>query len=180
MLRSCFPHQGRFANGLYLVLTAIIAPLCITATTRSAEDAGTSSAAPAAPPAFRQADTVAVLSVRKEIDLITLRSLERRLDEAIAAGADAIVIELDTPGGRADAMLDICHLLKTDAPANTVAWIHPKAYSAGAVIALACREIVVSPNSVMGDAAVIAALPGKAGSAGIGRGDRVRTPKRMG
>ena len=42
-----------------------------------------------------------------------------------------------------------------DAPANTVAWINPKAYSAGTIIALACREIVVSPNSAFGDAAPI-------------------------
>ena len=150
--------------GLHCPTMALMAVVLLSAasTLRGADEQPTTggSPAPSPPPAFRQADTVAVLTVSKAIDLITLKSLERRFKEAMDAGADAIVIELDTPGGRADAMLDICHLLKTDAPANTVAWVHPNAYSAGVVIALACREIVVSPNSVMGDAAVITALPG--------------------
>ncbi|MEY3144033.1 MAG: hypothetical protein RLY21_2526 [Planctomycetota bacterium] len=73
---------------------------------------------------------------------------------------DALVIELDTPGGEVEATLDICLRLKSEAPANTVAWIHPKAYSAGTIIALACREIVVAPGSVFGDAAPISVIPG--------------------
>ncbi|MHC4220235.1 MAG: NfeD family protein, partial [Planctomycetota bacterium] len=110
---------------------------------------------PTAVPAYRQANTVAVLTVHGPIDGITLRSLERRVRQARAAGADAIVFDIDTPGGALDATLDICHLVRTEAPANTVAWINPQAYSAGTIIALACREIVVSPNSAFGDAAPI-------------------------
>ncbi len=106
-------------------------------------------------PAYRQANTVAVLTVHGEIDRVTLRSLERRVKEAVDDGAEAIVLDLDTPGGQLDATLDICHLIRTGAPANTVAWIHPKAYSAGTIIALACREIVTSPESSFGDAAPV-------------------------
>ena len=111
-------------------------------------------------PASRQANTVAVLTIRDEIDNITLRSLERRVRKANLDGADAIVLDIDTKGGDAFITLDICHLLKTEAPANSVAWINPEAYSAGTIIALACREIVVAPNSKFGDAAPIKALPG--------------------
>ncbi|MHC5023220.1 MAG: NfeD family protein [Planctomycetota bacterium] len=110
-------------------------------------------------PAYRQANHVAVLSVRGPIDGVTLHSLERRVQEAVDGGADAIVLDIDTPGGEMLATLDICHLLKTGTPANTVAWINPRAYSAGAIIALACREIVMTPNSYVGDAAPIKAAP---------------------
>ncbi|MHC4966339.1 MAG: NfeD family protein [Planctomycetota bacterium] len=106
-------------------------------------------------PAYRQANKVAILTVQGGIDGITLRSLERRVRQARADGADAIVFDIDTPGGALDATLDICHLIRTEAPANTVAWINPQAYSAGTIIALACREIVVAPGSAFGDAAPI-------------------------
>ena len=101
-------------------------------------------------PAARQANTVAILPVTGEIDSITLRSLERRLREASRAGASAVVLDLDTPGGEMLATLDICHLIRTEAPANTVAWVNPKAFSAGTIIALACRETLVHPEGVFG------------------------------
>ena len=113
------------------------------------------SRAPAAVPAYRQANTVAVLVVHGPIDKVTLSSLERRIKRAIQEGAEAVVLDLDTPGGALEATLDICHLVRNDAPPNTVAWVNPKAYSAGTIIALACREIVVSPDAVFGDAAPI-------------------------
>lgn len=111
-------------------------------------------------PAGRQAGRVAVLPITGPIDQVTLWSIERRM-KAVQEGAyDALVIELDTPGGEVEATLDICLRLKSDAPANTVAWIHPKAYSAGTIIAMACREIVVAPGAVFGDAAPISVIPG--------------------
>lgn len=118
-------------------------------------------ARPVAVPAYRQADTVAVLSVHGVVDGVTERSLERRFEQARREGAEAIVLDIDTPGGDLLATLDICSMLKDPAvtPPNTVAWIHPKAYSAGTIIALACREIVVSPNATFGDAAPIYGLP---------------------
>lgn len=125
---------------------------------------GAAAGAPAAPiavPAYRQANTVAVLTIEGEIDLLTLRSIERRVSRAVRDGAGAIVLDIDTPGGRADATLDICNLLKDPSatPPNTVAWIHPQAYSAGTIISLACREIVVAPNATFGDAAPIQVVP---------------------
>ncbi|MCH8822555.1 MAG: hypothetical protein IH984_03510 [Planctomycetes bacterium] len=125
------------------------------------DSAGSPTAATArAIPASRQANTVAVLTIREDIDRITLRSLERRVRQANRDGANAIVLEIDTNGGDAFVTLDICNLIKTEAPVNSVAWINTKAYSAGTIIALACREIVVAPKSKFGDAAPIKALPG--------------------
>lgn len=111
-------------------------------------------------PAGRQAGRVAVLPITGPIDQVTLWSFERRLKAVQEGSYDALVVELDTPGGEVEATLDICLRLKSEAPANTVAWIHPKAYSAGTLIALACRELVVSPGGVFGDAAPITLMPG--------------------
>lgn len=112
---------------------------------------------PQAAPAYRQANTVAVIALHGPIDAITVPSVERRLAKAVSAGAQAIVIDLDTPGGEVPAALDLCFLIKSRFPANTIAWINPQAYSAGTIIALACREIVVAPNAAFGDAAPIMA-----------------------
>lgn len=108
-------------------------------------------------PASRQAKNIAVITIKGPISSLTFKSLERRLQLAKRAGADAAVIELDTPGGELGAALDITSLLKrSDTPIpNTVAWVHPNAFSAGSVIAMACREIVVSEAANFGDALVI-------------------------
>jgi membrane-bound ClpP family serine protease len=112
-------------------------------------------AAPNAVPPSRAASLVAVLPVRGEIDAITVESLTARARRATLAGADAIVIDLDTPGGEMLSTLELCRRIKGSFPANTVAWIRPQAFSAGAITALACREIVVTPDAVLGDAAPI-------------------------
>ncbi len=109
-------------------------------------------------PAWRKASQVAILPITGPIDQVTATSIKRRLQEAVDDGAEAIVFEIDTPGGELMATLEICRLIKYDAPANTVAWIHPFAFSAGTIIALACREIVVSPDATFGDSAPVSPL----------------------
>ncbi len=111
-------------------------------------------------PAERQASSVAIISVRGPIDDVTVASVMRRAERAVADGAQAIVLEFDTPGGDLLATLQLCHFIKTQMPANTVAWIHPHAYSAGTILALATREILVAPGSAFGDAAPIQVVPG--------------------
>jgi membrane-bound serine protease (ClpP class) len=109
--------------------------------------------APLAVPAGRQAKNVAIITIRGEIKPgITPASFKRRLADAEASGADAVVVEIDTPGGEVGAVLEICDALKSSSIKNTVAWVHPNAYSGGAIIALACREIVASDPATLGDA----------------------------
>lgn len=161
-VKSCIPAPSRT---LRLALTAVFALLAflwpLDADGQQATPPPGGQIAPAVTvPAFRQARQVAILTVRGEIDQVTLHSLERRVHRAVGDGADAIVIELDTPGGALDATLDICDLIRRDAPANTVAWINRDAYSAGTIISLACREIVIAPSAHMGVAAPITGVPG--------------------
>ena len=116
--------------------------------------------APTAVPAERQASTVAIISIRGPIDEVTAASVMRRTERALAVGANAIVLDLDTPGGDLLATLQLCNFIKSQMPSNTVAWVHPQAYSAGTILALATREILVSPGSAFGDAAPIQVIPG--------------------
>ncbi len=104
-------------------------------------------------PSYRQATDVAVITIEGAVDTVTAKSFKRRLAEA--KNADAVVIDLNTPGGDLMSTLEICYEIKNNAPNNTVAWIHPHAFSAGTIIALACREIIVAPGSTFGDAAPI-------------------------
>jgi membrane-bound ClpP family serine protease len=116
---------------------------------------------PVSVPAGRAARNVAVITLRGEIDHkgVMAQSVRRRIDAAARDGADAIVFELDTPGGSVPTVLKICEAVRASPVKNTVAWVNPQAYSGGAVIALACREIVVSGNASFGDAMPILMNP---------------------
>ena len=116
-------------------------------------------------PAARQATNLAVITIKGEITDVTAASVGRRIKLAERAGADAIVFEIDTPGGSLGATLGdpalmglkgIAPLIKGAKVRNTVAWVNPHAYSAGAIIALSCHEIVTTDAAAMGDAIPIA------------------------
>lgn len=114
---------------------------------------------PAAVPAYRQANKVAVITVEGGIDAITAMSVRRRIGAAEAGAADAIVFDIDSPGGEVGAVLEITNAIKGSSIANTVAWINPDAYSGGAITALACREIVTNSPASMGDAFPVTMAP---------------------
>ena len=65
------------------------------------------------------------------------------------------VLEIDTFGGRVDSALQIVDTLIHDAPGKTVAFVAKKAISAGSLIALACNDLVMRPNTTIGDCAPI-------------------------
>jgi membrane-bound serine protease (ClpP class) len=77
--------------------------------------------------------------------------VERSLAEARAAGAVAVILDIDTPGGRVDAAQRIVKALQ-DAELPTYALVNPHAFSAGAMIALATDAIYMRPGGVMGAA----------------------------
>lgn len=106
-------------------------------------------------PAARQADRVAVITVHGAIDAITAMSVRRRIEAAERAGFGAMVFEINSPGGELGAVLEISNAIKSSSITNTVAWVHTDAYSGGAIVALACREIVSSSPASMGDAFII-------------------------
>lgn len=123
------------------------------------QDAPAPPASPAAIPAARQASNVAIITIHDAITEVTAKSVMRRMKLAERAGADAIVYELNTPGGELGAVLAISDAIKSSPIPNTVAWVHSEAYSGGAVIALAAREMIVSDPASMGDAIPINISP---------------------
>ena len=154
-----FGVPGRLVRSFLLGVAAVSLLFASRAAEVDADDAASrlpaSPAAPSSVSASRQASNVALITVDGPIDGIMARSFRRRLDEAVAMNADAVVVELNTPGGELGAVLEISNAIKQSPIRNTIAWIHPMAYSGGAIIALACREIVVSDGSSFGDAKVI-------------------------
>jgi membrane-bound serine protease (ClpP class) len=103
---------------------------------------------------FTAGGRVAIVPLTGEIDEFQYVSLKYRINKALAAGADLIVVELNTPGGRLDSALEISRMLK-NLSRPTLAWVNFKAYSGGALVAAACQQIVMAPSSVVGDCAPI-------------------------
>ncbi|CAN5565213.1 hypothetical protein BH09CHL1_BH09CHL1_34730 [soil metagenome] len=94
---------------------------------------------------------VYVIEITKTIDLGLAPYLERVLDDANDAGAAAVIIEINTPGGRLDAVLQMKDAI-LDSPVRTIAFINRTAFSAGALVAIASNEIYMTPGAVMGAA----------------------------
>jgi membrane-bound serine protease (ClpP class) len=100
-------------------------------------------------------ELAAVIPIRGEINDYSRDAFNRRLAKARAMGATVIIVQLDTPGGLVSSALDLSRTIRGLRDVRTIAFIDNKAYSAGAMIALACNEIVMVPNAVLGDCAPI-------------------------
>ncbi|KAA0213712.1 MAG: hypothetical protein DYG94_09360 [Leptolyngbya sp. PLA3] len=131
------------------------------------QGAGVDEQTPVAVAGARQADVVAVITIDGPIDGVTSYSVQRRIRQAAEGGAQAIVFEINSPGGELGAVLEVSQAIKQSSVPNTVAWVHPQAYSGGAVIALACKEMVVSPTAQMGDAFPVTPIVKEGGSPGL-------------
>ena len=102
-----------------------------------------------------QTQPAAVIPIRGEINDYSRDIFMRRLTKARALGAKVIIIQLDTPGGLVTSALDISRTIRGLRDLHTIAFIDNKAYSAGAMIALSCDEVIMVPNAVIGDCAPI-------------------------
>jgi membrane-bound serine protease (ClpP class) len=97
-------------------------------------------------------DTVYIIPVKGIIDLGLSGFIKRALNEAKENNAKIIILEIDTFGGRADAAVEIADSLEKVKPITTVAFVDDQAWSAGALIALACEKIIMSTGSSIGSA----------------------------
>ncbi|WP_396266338.1 nodulation protein NfeD [Halobacillus amylolyticus] len=97
---------------------------------------------------------VYIIPVENTVERGMVSFLQRTTNEAIEEGADHIIFEIDTPGGRVDAAGSIGELLAgLDIP-NT-AFIASRAYSAGSYIALSTDQIYMKPQATVGASGVI-------------------------
>ena len=91
------------------------------------------------------------VAISGPIDLGLSPFIARVLREAEKDKADLVVFDINTLGGRLDAMIEIRDAISR-ANVPTAAYINPRAISAGALIALACKQIFVSPGATIGAA----------------------------
>lgn len=112
-----------------------------------APDSG--AAVPAAPPM-----RIFVIPVRDQIGAAMHYVVRRGVKEAIATKAEAIVLDMKTPGGALDATFDIMEAL-AKFPGPTVTYVNTEAMSAGAFIAATTDEIWFAPNGIIGAAAPV-------------------------
>ncbi len=98
-----------------------------------------------------------VIVVDGMVDDGLYKSIKRRTDEALAAGATTLIYQIDTFGGRVDSAISIWKYFMQDAgqKAHTVAYIPTEALSAGALISTACRDIIMKHSTKIGDCAPI-------------------------
>jgi membrane-bound serine protease (ClpP class) len=101
-------------------------------------------------PLQADSDLVYLIPVHGVIDLGMASFVRRAVREAHESKAQIIIIEIDTPGGRIDAALDISDtLLKSEIP--LISFIK-EATSAGVLIAISAKDIVMTPTGTIGAA----------------------------
>ena len=102
-------------------------------------------------PAPAQSPLVYRLTVSGVVENGLAPYIARGLREAAAAGAAAVYLDIDTPGGRIDAAERIVDAV-TSSSVPVYAFVNPRAYSAGALIALSAKGIYMRPGAVLGAA----------------------------
>jgi len=94
---------------------------------------------------------VYVVPIEGMIDLGLAPFLARTISEAQQAGAAAVLLDINTFGGRVDAAVAMRDTL-LNAPLRTIAFVNPRAISAGALIALATDTMVIASGGTIGAA----------------------------
>jgi membrane-bound serine protease (ClpP class) len=147
---SLFPLSSLF---MALVL------LTLGLTTRSAQAASSVSSTPGSV-------HVDVTILNGEINPATLRLLTRAMDTAETDGAQALVIEIDTPGGDLDSMKAMTQAeLSSNVPVISFVWpAGGRAASAGAFVTLAAHIAAMGPTTRIGASSPVTSTGGDIGS----------------
>lgn len=105
-----------------------------------------------APNAYvNETDEVYLVSIKGTIDLGLSSYVHRALEEAVLSKAKAVILEIDTFGGRVDAAIQIRDkIMSLNIP--SVAYVKNRAWSAGALIALSAKYILMAKSASIGAA----------------------------
>ena len=101
---------------------------------------------------------VATITLEGVVSPVMVRLVETAIDRAQAAGASALVIQLDTPGGLERSMRVICQRL-LNAPLPVIVYVAPtgaRAASAGVFITMAAHVAAMAPATNIGAAHPVA------------------------
>jgi membrane-bound serine protease (ClpP class) len=119
---------------------------------------------PAAQEAAPVSERARIIPIRGDIDPAMTAFVRRETRKALGDNPGVIVFEIDTFGGRVDSALHIASFIMS-INARTVAWIHNGeasmgvSWSAGALIALSCRDIYMASGTSIGAAAPVTIGP---------------------
>ena len=101
------------------------------------------------------AQKIYVAPIKGEVDP-GMAAFVARVQQEASKDPDALVImTIDTFGGRLDSALEIVETLLKFPEKKTIAFVESKAISAGALISLACADLVMRPATTIGDCAPI-------------------------
>ena len=105
---------------------------------------------------------VYVIDIRTEIGGGVSTYINKGITKAEDVNADAIIFDVDTPGGKVDSAIKIIRAIQeTQIP--TIAFVNRQAISAGAMISAACDQIVMTSGATIGDSAPVDAQGNEAG-----------------
>ncbi|MCF8000319.1 MAG: nodulation protein NfeD [Halanaerobiales bacterium] len=96
-------------------------------------------------------DIVYQIPIQGNIDQAMFSFFNKSFDKAIENGADKIVINIDTYGGYVDPAIKIKDVI-INSDIETITYVSNRAWSAGALIALAGEELVMKEGSSIGAA----------------------------
>lgn len=105
---------------------------------------------------------VHIISIRNQIGSGISAYISNGIESAEEASADVIIFDIDTPGGRVDSATDIIDAIQ-DTKVPTIAYVNREAISAGAMISIACDQIVMVSGGTIGDAAPVSIQGEEAG-----------------
>lgn len=109
----------------------------------------------------QDAAAVWIIPIKGDIEPSISAFIRRASQNALAKGASTIIFEIDTFGGRVDTALQISSFIGSLKNIRTIAWVRsgPESmgvsWSAGALIALSCQDIVMSSGTSIGAAAPV-------------------------
>ncbi|HOL80796.1 MAG TPA: NfeD family protein [Ignavibacteriales bacterium] len=95
-----------------------------------------------------------VVKIDQEIEPGLAQYIKRIVKEAENNRAEAIIFEINTFGGRVDAAVTIRDAI-INSKVLTVGFVNKRAISAGALITIACKKIIMADASTMGAATVV-------------------------
>jgi membrane-bound serine protease (ClpP class) len=98
-----------------------------------------------------------LIELHEAITPFTEEFILRQIHTATAEGANLLIIDIDSPGGYLDSSVNIANTLAELDPkkVETVAWVHERALSGAAIVAMGTDRIIMSPGAQLGDAGVI-------------------------
>ncbi len=109
---------------------------------------------------------VHIVNIRNQIGSGISVYISNGIERAEEANADAIVFDVDTPGGRVDSAVDIIDAIQ-DTEVPTIAFVNREAISAGAMISIACDQIVMVSGGTIGDSAPVSIQGEEAGEKAV-------------